>query len=432
MTWLGRHNPLINRNFALLWAAQGLSFMGDRIFDTTLVVWIGVVLARGQSWAPLAVSGVFVAAAVPTLVIGPIAGVFVDRWDKRRILYLTDAVRAASIALLLLLTESIGLRHGATILELSAIYVVVFVAASCSQFFSPARIALIADVVPESARPQATSMSQINSSLSSIIGPPIAVPVLFVLGIEWALIVNALSFACSAGLAYAVRGVGASRRSEVGQATHFFRELREGLQFTMASTVARTVLVALFLVMLGASTINALDIFFVTTNLHTSANLYGFVSAAMGGGVLIGALVAGAVASRIKFIRLFWISLTALGVLLVVYARMTTFLGAVVVLFLAGFPQAAVNVVVGPMLLAAVPRALIGRVFSLLQPVVTVAGLASTATSGFLASSLLFGLHMQIGPIEVGTYDTIFSIAGLLIVAGGLYAQRSLAGRPTV
>jgi len=81
---------------ALLWAAQGLSYIGDQIFDTTLVVWIASVLAKDQTWAPLAVSGVLIAVAIPTLVIGPLAGVFVDRADKRRMMIATDGVRAPS------------------------------------------------------------------------------------------------------------------------------------------------------------------------------------------------------------------------------------------------------------------------------------------------------------------------------------------------
>ncbi|HEX5497035.1 MAG TPA: hypothetical protein VFX70_20930, partial [Mycobacteriales bacterium] len=59
---------LINRNYARLWYGQAASLLGDFMFDTTLVLWVGTVLARGQSWAPVAVSGVLVAVAVGTLV----------------------------------------------------------------------------------------------------------------------------------------------------------------------------------------------------------------------------------------------------------------------------------------------------------------------------------------------------------------------------
>src|SRR5215471_6758735 len=85
---------LINRNFALLWTGSLISVFGDVIFDTSLIVWITVFLAVHQTWAPLAVSGVFLAALVPTMLFGPIAGVFVDRWDKRRTMLWMDASRA--------------------------------------------------------------------------------------------------------------------------------------------------------------------------------------------------------------------------------------------------------------------------------------------------------------------------------------------------
>jgi MFS family permease len=71
------------------------------VFTTTLVLWVAVYIAPGQSWAPLAVSGVMIAALLPTLLVGPIAGVFVDRWEKRTTMLRMDAIRAILVALLL-------------------------------------------------------------------------------------------------------------------------------------------------------------------------------------------------------------------------------------------------------------------------------------------------------------------------------------------
>ena len=68
----------INRNFALLWWGA-ISNVGDYAWDTALVLWVASFLVAGQSWAPLAVSGVVLAAAIPQIVVGPLAGVFVDR-----------------------------------------------------------------------------------------------------------------------------------------------------------------------------------------------------------------------------------------------------------------------------------------------------------------------------------------------------------------
>ncbi len=74
----------INPNFAWLWWGQAISSVGDYAWDTALVLWVASFLVAGQSWAPLAVSGVVLAATLPQIVVGPLAGVFVDRWDKRR------------------------------------------------------------------------------------------------------------------------------------------------------------------------------------------------------------------------------------------------------------------------------------------------------------------------------------------------------------
>ena len=426
-------NPLINRDMALLWAAQGLSYIGDQVFDTTLVVWIAAVLARGQTWAPLAVSGVLIAVAIPTLVIGPLAGVFVDRTDKRRMLIATDAVRAVLIFLLLVSTGVVGGFHPPVQVQLASIYAVVFLTAAATQFFGPARIALVRDVVPEDARAQATSLAQVNASVSTIIGPPLAVPTLFVLGIQWALIANALSFVISLSLIALVRppAVPQSVASAGGPKPSFMGELSEGFVFAGRNVVVRTLLVSLFIVMLGGGALNALDVFFVIHNLHTSANLYGFIGAAMGVGVLIGALLTGRFAGRIGLNRMYWGSLLSFAVLLLIYARLTSFPAALVVLFVVGFPQAAVNVAAAPILMAATPRDLLGRVFSLVNPIVAIAGIISTAGAGALATTVLAGFHAQVLGVQLGTYDTIFSLAGVLILAGGVYSYRNLRRAPT-
>jgi MFS family permease len=89
---------LINRNFALLWLGQTISVFGDELFDFTLLIWIAAVLTRRpdgttEPWAPLAVSGVLIATIIPYFLLGPLAGVFVDRWEKRQTMLWMDGLR---------------------------------------------------------------------------------------------------------------------------------------------------------------------------------------------------------------------------------------------------------------------------------------------------------------------------------------------------
>lgn len=89
-----------NRNWQLLLGGQTISITGTSIFNTTVVLWIATLIARDKPLGPQAVGGVLIAAAVPALVIRPLAGVFVDRWDRRTMMT-CDACCAVLIAALL-------------------------------------------------------------------------------------------------------------------------------------------------------------------------------------------------------------------------------------------------------------------------------------------------------------------------------------------
>jgi MFS family permease len=124
---------LINRNFALLWAGQTISQLGDSIFAATLVLWVTTRIARAQPWAPLAVSGVLLATIAPEFLISPIAGVLADRWNRRRIMLAVDATRTVLIALPVLATGRIplpSLPNGQLPIggQLAAIFTIVFLA----------------------------------------------------------------------------------------------------------------------------------------------------------------------------------------------------------------------------------------------------------------------------------------------------------------
>src|SRR5258708_14580655 len=73
---------LINRNYTLLWLGGTISLIGDTLFTMMLILWVGTLL-QNQSAAPLAVSGVVLAAPLPAPLIGPFAGVFLARWPKQ-------------------------------------------------------------------------------------------------------------------------------------------------------------------------------------------------------------------------------------------------------------------------------------------------------------------------------------------------------------
>jgi MFS family permease len=164
---------LINRNFALLWSGQAISQLGDVVFSSTLMFWIVTTITQGQRWAPLAVSGLFLAEALATFGAGPLAGVFVDRWEKRRTMLWMDALRSVLILLLLLPVDILPLPFQFVATgQLIAVYLVIFFATTCARFFDPSRLALLGDIVSEPDRARATGLLQGTTNLATVIGPP--------------------------------------------------------------------------------------------------------------------------------------------------------------------------------------------------------------------------------------------------------------------
>ena len=114
------------------------------------------------------------------------------------------------------------------------------------------------------------------------------------------------------------------------------------------------------------------------------------------------------------------------GLLVVVYARLSSFAPAIAVLFVLSMPNVAINVAISPMMLQLTPRHLVGRVASVINPAISLANMIAVALAGFLASAVLPGFHATLLGVRFGPIDTIFTAAGALVVLGGLYAAHGL------
>lgn len=414
-----------NRNWRRLWLGQAVSITGDYIFDVTVVLWISTVIARGKPWAPAAVGGALIAAAVPALVVGPLAGVFVDRWNRRRTMMTADAARALLIvALILLPTAGRGLPVG---VQIGIIYAALAAASCFAQFFNPARMAVIGAVVDQADLPRASGLLQATGSFASIIGPPIAAPLLFVLGVQWALVINAASFAVSFLMLQGMR-IPAEGESSRAVRASFSAEFLAGVRFFRGSPVLITLTVGVVIATLGTGALNALAVFFVPVNLHVGAKWLGTLIGGIGLGAIAGALLTGPVARRIPPARIFWLGLILAGAALVGLSRTSALAPAILACVLTGVTIGMVNSVITPLLLGATPQHLLGRVTGVINPVQQLASILSMAAAGFLASTVLRGMHVVIAGVTFGPYDTIFGVAGLLFVAGGLASIVPLRG----
>lgn len=421
---------LINRNFGLLWIGQAISDLGNMIYFVTLSLWIATIIAKDQPWAPVAVSGVMIAAALPSLTLGPFAGVFVDRWDRRLTMIRMDIIRAVLILLLIPLTGLMPLpfvsRPFPIFWQLGAIYTVVLAASICGEFFSPARFTILSEILTEAQRPQASAMEQSSSSIVKILGPFLAAPLLFIVGIHWALIVNALSFVVSFVAISLVR-VSREERDSSAQAPDFLRELKEGIRFYRENRLMLTIFLSVLIVTLGTGALDALLVFFFQKQLHAPVSLFGTLPMAIGAGSIVGAILSGLLVRYLGSVRVYWFSLYIIGVLFVLFALQSMLWPALILLFLVGLPLGALNTALGPLLMHIIPRNLMGRVESVFSTSQTLCNLISISLAGLLAT-LFVNFHANLLTVTFDTYNTIYIATGLLFILGALYAMLNLRG----
>jgi hypothetical protein len=190
---------LFQRNFLLLWGGQAISGLGNLIASMTIILWITTRIARGQPWAPLAVGCVWLMSTIPALILGPIAGVFADRWDKRQTLLRVNALNGILTVFLLCCVGFIPFpvlfgNQMAIGWQLGAIYSILFLMSVCNQLHNPSALALIADIVAETDRAQAIGLQETMNNCNALLGPSLGALLFFSSGGTWALLLDALSF----------------------------------------------------------------------------------------------------------------------------------------------------------------------------------------------------------------------------------------------
>jgi MFS family permease len=419
----------INPNFVRLWTAGGLSGLGDSMFELTLTVWIATSLADGKSWSALAVTGLLVASAIPILLVGPIAGALIDRWpNKWRVMQRADLISAALILLMVPAAGVVrlpGLGHPPLWWRLGAIYLIVLLASVVAQFFRPASWVLLRDIVPEEERGRSTGYLQASQNLTVLIGPSIAPPLLFAFGAEWALLFNAATFIASYLIIHRMQYV--PPETDSGERTTVAAlagDIGAGLRFFRQSQALMTLAITFCTVMIGMGAVQTLDVFFVERNLGTSAEYYGFLISVQGGAMIVSAIVWAQVVDRFGPARVLITGMLALSLLFFVYARLTSFVAALVVCVLFGLIVPAVNISMGPIMFRIVPREYMGRVNATLNPIISASSMIGLFGGGLLYSTVMRNFDVTIGGIHFGPIDTIFLGTGALLLIASLYALR--------
>ena len=413
---------LLQRNFGLLWTAGLISLIGDWV----LVVGLPIEIYR-RTGSTLATAGMLLAGLLPALVLGSIAGVFVDRWDRRRLMIAVNVLLAVSL-LPLLAIDALGIW----------VAYVVLVAASClSQLFEPAEAALLPNLLESGPEDLVTAnaLNGMNNQLARIIGPVIGGVAVATGGLALVTFLDAVTFLVAALLLVAIRSdrtraAPPPDRSELaaaaamGDAHHesleaeatsawsrLRREWREGLDVVLQQPVLRALLVFFVITRIGEGLVGTLFVPWATDALHTDASGYGLLLSTQAIGGLAGAFVVGRYGARIAPLRLLVVSSIVFGLIDLVLFTYPAF-----------YPVLAPALV--GMVIVGVPAAAMGAANQTLQQTY-----AADAHRGRVVGALMAvgALGSLVGAVAAGFLGEALPVIPLLIVQGSGYVLAGLA-----
>jgi predicted MFS family arabinose efflux permease len=295
---------LRQRNFVLLWAGGIISQLGDWVLLVALPLFV-----YQRTGSALATGTLAIIETLPGVCFGSLAGVFVDRWDRRQTMIVTDLLRTLVLLPLLLLSGRDWLWTA---------YAVGLLQSTISQFFGPAQGALVPQVVGEEHLVAANSLNAFGSELTRLIGPLLSGVLFGLLGLQVVIIVDCLSYAFSAGMSLLVRlspeaTQGKRQQSSTNDVQRLPHEWWEGLTLLRAEQGVLILFLVSGTALLGDGMIRAVSIPFLSQVARGDAILFSWIVTAQGIGAVAGSLVLNRVSKALPPFMLLALSAIIVG-----------------------------------------------------------------------------------------------------------------------
>jgi MFS family permease len=275
---------LRQRNFLLLWLGGLISFAGDWVLIIALPVFV-----YDLTGSALATGAMFMAQTLPRLLFSSLAGVFVDRWDRKRTLVLTNLAQGAVLPLLLLV-------HSPS--QLWLLYLVAFAQTALGLFLQPAESALVPRLVGEQRLLAANSLLAFNWELTRLVAPPLGGLLMGLLGLGSVVLFDSLSFLLAGALLVLVSVPAAPEGQAPGAAEHgdlatVGRELAAGLRLAWRDRLIGALFLIVATSMISEGIGNVLGFPWLKEVLHGGALERGWLASAQAVGGVLGGLAIG-------------------------------------------------------------------------------------------------------------------------------------------
>jgi MFS family permease len=402
-------SPTGMRAFTIMWLGQIVSLLGSAMTWFAFTLWVWQKTGQASSLATVSFL-----AFLPSILFMPIAGTFVDRWERKRTLILSDMASAfATLTVLILyVTDSLALWH----IYLLSLFIGFFTA-----FQYPAYIAAITELVPKEDFTRAQGMIGLSQASSSIFAPMLAAALLPFIGMGGIMTIDLITFLAAFGaLLWIVIPPQIKRDSDSAAHEGFAREVSFGFRYIFSNPSLRALTIlfvgANFFIAIGATLLSP------TVLSHTANNeraLAAVLSVSAVGGIMGGGLLSvwGGPKQRANGILLGGIGACLIGMGL--FGLATSIIVWAIAGFFFSFFEPFVeggNTAIWQSIVGANMQ---GRVFSARQLLTQIPYLIGVASSGWLAESVISkiigaqnGIHLSTTLLLAGIIGSVIFIVG--------------------
>jgi len=408
---------LFNRNYLTLWTGQFISRLGTQAFLIASLFWVKEVTGSAAVMGTVALL-----AGLPAVFIGPIGGTLADRYSRRKIIVLSDAIRGL---LVLSLAAIVYFRPDQTTLALVWLVVVSVFVSLISSIFGPAISAAIPDLVPKDKVAGANSLGQISARVSAIVGAAFGGVLFAALGAVALFFIDSISYLFASGVESTVtipQTVPDKTGDVKEQLRNFFDEIVEGLRYVWRRPGLRNLVIVSALLGFFAAPIVLLLTFFVEDTLQVGVQWYGYMIAGYAVGSLVGYILAGVIplphnVRGVVLVIIILLNGITFGLLGVVESAV----GALLILALNGLINGVFVVHLMTILQVTTPSDIRGRVFGLLAAISGSLSPIALGVTGFVVD----WLDQDIPLIFIGSGVIMFTLSLLLVLSPSVRALLS-------
>jgi len=330
---------LASRDFSLLWIGQFGSEAGNGLVQLALPI---LVLELTGSAFQLA--GAYVVQFLPWLLFGLVGGVLVDRWDRRITIVVVEVVRAAAF-----LGVGLAFVIDSDILTVEMIYALIFLESSLQNFFNPARLALMPNLVKDDDLRAANSLMEVSRHVGFLVAPSAGLVLADFLGSSTIILADGVTFLISGLTVFLISWRQPKR--ELAHVDGWWEQLRlvkretqEGIAVIRRVRLLQVTLLLGFSLNLVVAPIQMLLPLFVFEIKEQTKTYFALLGGAFICGLIVGSLVAPAVSRRVGLGRMTICSVFVLGTTIAVAAYLPTLWVPVIALVIAGVSIGSLNV----------------------------------------------------------------------------------------